>query len=240
MAALRELEALKLIEVIHGRFDRAQGQRQCNLYRLTFAGAGCGDAWREFEPDGDTADARREAEARARTAVTDAEAKAAGARADRAARRASRRPWDAPAPVPQPDEWAGYEPDEAADAAASGPLETQDLGDAGPLETPEPETPTSPAPELVHESGMGTINKSPGREGDSRELHAESAASDAADEPGPAVPADAPEQIVMVEGLIALYRDGRRERTRAEALAHFARLGLIVLDSGRAFHPGYR
>src|SRR5208337_4040771 len=71
-------------------------------------------------------------------------------------------------------------------------------------------------------------------------IAADPAATEAWPAPGPAAPADAAEQIVMVEGLIALYRDGRRERTRAEALAHFARLGLIVLDSGRAFHPGYR
>ncbi len=344
MAALRELEALKLVEITHGKFDRHQGQRQSNLYRLTFAGMGCSDAWRAFEPDGDSGDARRDAEAAARTAVADAEAKAAGARADRNRRRASRRPWAAPAPIPQPDEWAEYEPDEAA----AGPLESPHLGDAGLLETQEFELPTSSGAELVHEFGEGTTNKSPGGRKDSREVRAEYAAPAATDEPAPAGVGDAELWIVTVEGLgppaarladggggkaatrgtrrtagrnqrgeeldrgpmprrelrlpgVRLspgaqpagqmacplhaqaqeadgaagetqgrvpaspvpagrpcclrppdvgsafgathfrgHRNGGRGRTRDEALAHFARLGLIVLDSGRTFHPGYR
>ena len=74
VAAVRELEALKLVEVTHGGFDKAHGQCRSNLYRLTFV-AGCSDAWRVFEPDGDTPEARREAEDRARAEVAAAEAK---------------------------------------------------------------------------------------------------------------------------------------------------------------------
>ena len=131
MAALRELETLKLVEITHA-VRPAPWRFPSNLYRLTCVGAGCGDAWRALEPDADTPEARREAEARARAEIAAAEAKFAGARTERNRQRRDRRPWVRPAPTPVADEWQDFEPDvdlsEPPDDAEPDFGETPDFG----------------------------------------------------------------------------------------------------------------
>jgi hypothetical protein len=201
----------------------------------------------------DTSDARREAEERAKAAVAEAEAKIAKARPERALRRAARRrPWVAPAPTPQPDEWADYEPDFSG-AELSEP---QDYEDAELSETLDFGFSPTPPSEVDADSAIGNTNKSPLRLGYSSGEMQRSACADAAAGEVPAgdpllaeaqviafpvrPPMDA--QAAAVRRIHFVEFDLLRNYigTRSEALAHFARLGMIALDSEWAFHPGYR
>jgi hypothetical protein len=89
VTGMRENKALKLVNVIHGGFDRAFGRFPPNQYELTYVGDGCNDEWRRFEPEDDSPKARRVADACALDALAGATPERI--RAGRAAHNASRR-----------------------------------------------------------------------------------------------------------------------------------------------------
>ena len=148
------------------------------------------------------------------------------------------------------DEWQDFEPD--VDLSEPPDDAEPDFG-----ETPDFGFSPSPGAEPVTESGVGTTNKSTGQGKDIRErARADGTEPDASrgpptdqrqpegrviafpGRPSPDAVDAAVSRIRLVEQIVAshIWSGG----TRAEALAHLAKIGQIELDAGWVYRLGYR